>query len=421
MPILSSTQTTQDPFADLQELRDKLEKRIQQRKEIWQIINQGEVSEGIQQANAENIKLLNEPKLSLKLLEEQKNALDEMTRFVEQKQEQIKEARKALDNINIEEKKAALTQALGMDYLQQADVALFELNIETLGSLISKLNSLNLQDEALQDWETTLQDDWRWLSAVKPTYSNPYPPSSWERATSEWEQLQSCMHSLIKEKKNLNNDQWQFLRQLNQRYPDSRLLAKYKWLAYHPKTAVDTKQTDDLQTSIRKLAEMFSKQTAVDNIEKQLDSISTQIKNTALNQTNPSATNQLTDVFLTMFLNLWADLIHDSQKIQKDLEELKGLVDRINSDQNLTLCVRQIGRLVENTNDIAFFPQADTCIDILGKIGNKNATYPNTERFKYIQGLREKAEDKQEQGKKRFERIWLTKNETFGGRSNVQP
>jgi hypothetical protein len=394
---------TNNPFVELDNLRNKLETRIRRREEILEIVNQGNVAAGIQQAESERITLLDGQELSLRILQDQKRTLDDL-------QAQMKMARSAFDNINIEEKQVIINRALGMDYLQQADVALFELDMPKLNSLIVELDNLNLPDTTLQNWKNELQADEHWLIRLKDTASG-FSAMVSEPLSSDWNNLHSCTQSLFRERTKLNDNMWQFLDRLSRDNPDSRLLAKCKWLDTTYRTGtLDSANKFNIQPDIDRLVNMFRETKPVKDIEEQLDAINNRIKGALADQAF-NAVKPFVNIFLTSFTNHWLVLIHESQQTGETLGELSRNSESIISEKDLRKYINRLEQLIEDTDDAAFYLHAGGYKDLLERLGKKNSDYPNNERYSHVQGLIKRATIKEERGKRRFEQVWLLEQE----------
>ncbi len=463
----------QDPFAGLGRLHDEIESRIQLRQEILRNIKQGKtqkeegvsrtesgeaageeslIEEGFRQAQLKESELFDDHALSLAILQRQLNLLNETVSLVNQKQEKIKEAENAL--ANIEEKNVAIDQALGIDCLQQADVALLDLNIETLGKLLTKFKKIypavaaveetsvqpaaregmdalhsepysgassrativdarlptsdqptasmgsgssEPREKGLHDWYRELHKDHKWLNNL-PKYS-----------AYEWDELEKYKQSLVENSTGFDFPQREFLRKLSKEHPNSRLLSRYRWLgtAYRKESPRTTGYVD-LQPPIHELIKLFNEKASTETLERQLDFINRQIKNALRDPTMPDVMKQLASIFLTPFINIWTELIHDSKQLQKTLSTLKERVDHINSERELTAYVKRLAKLIEDANDMAFHLYARDCKDILSALEKRHRNYLNNKRSAYIQGLLNKTKIKQTQGKQRFEQVWLS-------------
>lgn len=395
-----------NPFADLGQLRSELNARIQRRSEILQNINQGEstVVDGLQQASAGNIELFG-AELPLKMLQEQRDALDTMLAHVKEKQDEIEIAKTDLNSIDIEAKKAAINETVGMGYLQQADVALAELNIDKLDTLLVNFDQLTLEDATLLVWRNELQADQHLLSTLKN--DNLYTTAA---RTSKWKDLQSCMESLVRDRVGLDNDQWRFLNELSKEHPDSRLLSKYKWLnAAYPKK--DTKQTieiPDLQTNIEKLVHLFETNASTETLEQQLGKITRQIKIAASNE---STMSQLVNIFVMPFTNGWMELIHNSEQFRNTLTDLEDIVKSIRSQNDLIKHVKRVDKLIMEEDEMAFYLHTQKYMELLDKLRQKaSSSYPKRQGIlKHIRAMEEKAKKKQQQGERQFNQLSLTK------------
>lgn len=434
----------QNPFVGLEDLRNKIENRIQLRQEILQNISQGSISveEGFQQAESAEIELLDDPDLSTAILQGQLNLLNKTVALVDQKQAEIEDAERAL--ASIQEKNTAIDQLLGTDCLQKADVALLDLNIETLGKLLTKfkeiyppvptsaetsiqpaypkemdtfhseqqstIDSTELQpsdqpvanivsnlpeprEKILHDWYRELQADHEWLNIIAGYES------------SDWSNLQRCRQNLVQGRTEQFDDQGQFLERLDAQHPNSRLMSSYRLLDINcrKEPLKLAEHNTNVQFYINELIKSFNRKATVEELESKLNLVETQMKDVLEKLITPDVMN----ILLTSFINNWTKLIYDSKQLQKTIDAEKEFVSNIAAKKNLRLGVKRIRNLIDASNDMILHLYLKDCEDLLGELKHKGANYYENQKYAdYIQGLSKKATVKSEQGKERFDRVW---------------
>lgn len=423
MTNLDNNNPSIDLFPELDQLQEKLKQRIESRNRVLKIIAEGNLKDGLAEADSQNVELFPQD-LSLSFLRGQVKFVQELKKQADEYETKLKQVAQLEEDNNLFARQATVTRLIMQDILLQADTALLELDESRLTSLLNSVPSVTtgsspndetsattdvgedmpsktvgLPDPHLTEWLKQLETDRdllrKWLSFYRTqspiqTYSNDYNQPT-QINTETWQDLQAWKKALLEKQTSLDYTQYQKLKTVCERYPDSRLLGKYKSL--HFAFASTTNQHQDISSFDEFLKAYSETESSTAHLVRKFEFFQDELRKTFEQQ------KLLYKVVTLTFIATWPRWIEQSDQIEKVLKEIDRLTSmnqptQVQENKFPTMkLVSHLDNLLLTAGSVAVYRWHKKYGPTLGNILSRYSSWE-----KPIAKINEKAYEKSKQG-----------------------